>query len=163
MGRPFSGGLVEVGAGEVLALAGHHGVLLNDLEVGVDFLPGALEDLELGFQLRTSSRNISSAGSNAKSISGDLSVEYGHGIEMGTGRAKGAFDQAARMTRLLRNQENQLASSTDAIDDQEGAFNDSLVELYGTPYPADVGAGRTYAQGYTGPDTLPWFVTQPPS
>jgi hypothetical protein len=72
--------------------------------------------------------------------------------------AKGSFDQAARMTRLLRNQENQLSTSTDAIDDQEGAFTDSLTELYGTPYPADVGAGRTYAQGYTGPDLLRWFV-----
>jgi hypothetical protein len=72
--------------------------------------------------------------------------------------AKGAFDQAARMTRLLRNQENQLSSATDSIDDQEGGFTDALIELYGKPYPGDIGAGKTYAQGYTGPDLLRWFI-----
>jgi hypothetical protein len=77
--------------------------------------------------------------------------------------AKGAFDQAAKMTRLLRNQENQLAGSSDAIDDQEGAFNDSLVEIYGQPYPGDIGAGKTYAQGYTGPDLFRWFIIDRPS
>ena len=77
--------------------------------------------------------------------------------------AKGAFDQAARMTRLLRNQENQLAGTADAIDDQEGAFNDALVELYGTPYPGDIGAGKIYAQGYTGPDFFRWFIVDRPN
>ncbi len=72
--------------------------------------------------------------------------------------AKGAFDQAARMTRLLRNQENQIDGSSAAIDDQEGAFEDAMIELYGRPYPGDIGAGKTYAQDYSGPDTLHWFI-----
>ncbi len=77
--------------------------------------------------------------------------------------AKGAFDQAARMTRLLRNQENQIGNSNDAIVDQERAFEKQLIEIYGTPYSGEIGAGRTYAQGYTGPDYINWFVVDRPS
>jgi hypothetical protein len=76
--------------------------------------------------------------------------------------AKGAFDQAARMTRLLRNQENQIGDYNDSIVDQEAAFDGQLVEIYGEPYPGDIGAGKTYAQGYAGPDLLHWFIIDRP-
>ena len=77
--------------------------------------------------------------------------------------AKGAFDQAARMTRLLRNQENQVSDANDGIVDEENAFEGALIEIYGTPYPGDIGAGKTYAQGYEGPDMLHWFIIDRPS
>ena len=77
--------------------------------------------------------------------------------------AKGAFDQAARMTRLLRNQENTVDEFNTALQDQERAINYQLIDLYGTPYPGDVGPGKTYAQGYTGPDLNNWFVVDRPS
>jgi hypothetical protein len=77
--------------------------------------------------------------------------------------AKGAFDQAARMTRLLRNQENQIGNYNDAIVDQELAVEDQLIEIYGTPYPGEVGPGKTYAQGYTGPDLKLWFIVDRPA
>jgi hypothetical protein len=77
--------------------------------------------------------------------------------------AKGAFDQAARMTRLLRNQENQVSDANDLIVDQEAAFDGQLVELYGTPYPSEIGPGKVYAQGYTGPDLYQWFVVDRPT
>jgi len=77
--------------------------------------------------------------------------------------AKGAFDQAAKMTRLLRNQENQLDERNTAIVDEEDAYLNRLVEIYGRPYSGDVGAGKTYAQGYTGPDLINWFVIDRPT
>ena len=76
--------------------------------------------------------------------------------------AKGAFDQAARMTRLLRNQENQVSDTTSAIVDQENAYARRLIDLYGTPYPFEIGAGKVYAQDYTGPDLLEWFIIDRP-
>jgi len=76
--------------------------------------------------------------------------------------AKGAFDQAAKMTRLLRNQENQVSDANTKIQDQERAFNYQLIDLYGSPYPGDVGPGKTYAQGYSGPDLANWFVIDRP-
>ncbi len=77
--------------------------------------------------------------------------------------AKGAFDQAARMTRLLRNQENQISDYNDAIVDQEGAFEGQLIEIFGRPYPSEIGPGKIYAQGYEGPDLYQWFVVDRPS
>lgn len=72
--------------------------------------------------------------------------------------AKGAFDQAGRMTRLLRNQENQIDDFNTALEDEERAFSYKLSDLYGTPYPADVGPGKLYDQGYAGPDLRHWFL-----
>ncbi len=77
--------------------------------------------------------------------------------------AKGAFDQAAKMTRLLRNQENQVSDANTKIQDQERAFNYQLIDLYGGPYPGDVGPGKTYVQGYSGPDLASWFVIDRPT
>ncbi len=77
--------------------------------------------------------------------------------------AKGSFDQAARMTRLLRNQENQIDEFNTSIEDEERGFNYQLIDLYGSPYPGDVGPGKTYAQGYGGPDLNNWFVVDRPS
>ena len=72
--------------------------------------------------------------------------------------AKGAFDQAASMTRLLRNQDNTIDDYNTALQEQERAFNYQLIDLYGKPYPGDLGAGKTYVQGYDGPDLYNWFV-----
>jgi hypothetical protein len=77
--------------------------------------------------------------------------------------AKGAFNQAARMTRLLRNQENQIADANTAIVDQEIAFDNELQDIFGSPYPGDVGPGKTYAQGYEGPDYENWFLVDRPT
>ncbi len=72
--------------------------------------------------------------------------------------AKGAFDQAARMTRSLRNQENSVATTNERIVDQERAFVRQLIEIYGMPYPGEIGPGKIYPQGYAGPDVQLWFL-----
>jgi hypothetical protein len=77
--------------------------------------------------------------------------------------AKGAFNQAARMSRLLRNQENQISDSTTAYVDQEEAFVRRLTDLFGSPYSGDIGAGKTYAQDYAGPDLYNFYVVDRPS
>lgn len=76
--------------------------------------------------------------------------------------AKGAFDQAARMTRLLRNQENQTDDYTSAIVDEERSYNTRLLEIFGSPYQGDIGPGRTYVEDYAGPDLVNWFVVDRP-
>ena len=77
--------------------------------------------------------------------------------------AKGAFNQAAKMSRLLRNQENQIGDSNTAIVDQEGAFVSQLIELYGTPYSGEIGVGKDYPQDYAGPDISHWYVVDRPT
>ena len=68
--------------------------------------------------------------------------------------AEFAFDSAKNSTQLLRRQDDSLDERRHAINLQEIAFENELVELYGTPYPDDIGPGRTYVQGYEGPDLL---------
>ena len=68
--------------------------------------------------------------------------------------AVAAFDDAKDVTRLMRSEQDSLAEVQDGIAKQESAFNSALVELYGTPYADDIGAGKTYKQGYEGPDLL---------
>lgn len=77
--------------------------------------------------------------------------------------AKGAFNQAARMSRLLRNQENQVSNSTTAYVDQEDAFVRKLIDIFGSPYSGDMGPGKTYAQNYAGPDTYNFYVVDRPT
>ncbi len=77
--------------------------------------------------------------------------------------AKGSFDQAAKMTRLLRNQENQIIDRQEAIEDQESAYVNQLIDIYGAPYAGDIGPGKTYAQGYAGPDLLRWYIIDRPT
>jgi len=65
-----------------------------------------------------------------------------------------AFNAAQSVTADLRQQQNSLSDLQAAVTAQEQAYNNQLIELYGTPYPDDVGAGQTYPQGYTGPDLI---------
>lgn len=65
-----------------------------------------------------------------------------------------AFNNAKSSTQLLRQQGDSLAAAREAIILQEQAYTNQLIELYGTPYPDDIGPGKTYVQDYAGPDLL---------
>ena len=65
-----------------------------------------------------------------------------------------AFNNAKTSTQFLRQQEDSLAQAREAIQQQEQAYTNQLIEIYGTAYPDDIGAGKTFAQGYAGPDLL---------
>ena len=72
--------------------------------------------------------------------------------------AAGAFNQAAVMTGSLRDQTNSVDDYTTDIAVQEAAYMNQLIDIYGRPYSGDVGPGKLYAQGYTGPDLMHWFI-----
>ena len=76
--------------------------------------------------------------------------------------AAGSFNQAATMTRLLRNQENQISDQQTAIQDEEYALLQELKDIYGRPYAGDVGPGKIYPQGYEAPDYLRWSIIDRP-
>ena len=77
--------------------------------------------------------------------------------------AKAAFDQANVMNRQLRNQNNTLDTYNQAVDDQERAYEYDLINLFGTAYPGDIGPGKLYEQGYTGPDLYHYYFINRPS
>lgn len=68
--------------------------------------------------------------------------------------ATAAFDDAKDVTRLMRSEQDSLFELQTSVAEQELAFTNALVEIYGTPYPEDVGVGKTYRQGYAGPDFI---------
>jgi hypothetical protein len=76
--------------------------------------------------------------------------------------AAGSFNQAATMTRLLRNQENQISDQQTAIEDEEYATLQELFDIYGSPYAGDIGPGKIYPQGYEDPDYFRWNIIDRP-
>jgi hypothetical protein len=66
--------------------------------------------------------------------------------------AKVAFDRAADCTQLLRRQADSLTDFNKSVSDAERDYNSRLIELFGYPYSDDIGPGKTYPQGYQGPD-----------
>jgi len=75
-----------------------------------------------------------------------------------------SFDDAKDVTRLMRSEQDSLTDFQARVDEQELAFKNSLLELYGSPYPEDVGPGKTWPQGYDGPDLIHYaYVDLPES
>ena len=65
-----------------------------------------------------------------------------------------AFNDAQNVSQLMRSEQDSLSDFEAGVASQELAFNNQLIELYGTPYPEDIGPGGAYSQGYTGPDLI---------
>ena len=73
--------------------------------------------------------------------------------------AAGAFNQAASMSRALREQTNTVDDYAASIAQQEFAFNNQLCDIYGRPYTGDT----TYSSAYTGPDLTNYFIVDRPN
>ncbi|HPB31652.1 MAG TPA: hypothetical protein PLB62_09370, partial [Candidatus Sumerlaeota bacterium] len=65
-----------------------------------------------------------------------------------------AFDYANGATQELRKQADDVADFQQTIRDQEFDFNCRLIEIFGTPYPEDMGPGKLYVGDYDGPDYI---------
>jgi len=66
--------------------------------------------------------------------------------------AVAVFDHANASTQLLRRQADDSTQFQSLVRDREADFNNRLIEVFGTPYPNDIGPTGTYPTGYTGPD-----------
>jgi hypothetical protein len=71
-----------------------------------------------------------------------------------------AFDEAKDVTSSMRSEQDSLNDFQGSVLDQELSFTNALISLYGTPYPDDVGPGKTYKQGYVGPDLLHYMYVE---
>jgi len=131
---------------------------LKELALLADGLQDALENAEGG---------LSPLGVPEGGIAFDINPNVVVGPDSGTHfeqiyeRAKAslknavaAFDDAKDVTRLMRSEQDSLADIQAKVAQQERAYDISLIELYGTPYPDDIGPGKLYRQGYAGPDLL---------
>jgi hypothetical protein len=76
--------------------------------------------------------------------------------------AVAAFDDAKDITRLMRSEGDSLAEVQAQLAQQELTFTNALIEVYGTPYPDDLGPGKTYSQDYAGPDLFHYMYVETP-
>jgi len=76
--------------------------------------------------------------------------------------AVAAFNDAEHVTEEMRSQVDSLADLQAGAVSQELAYNNQLIELYGTPYPEDMGPNGAYPQGYTGPDLIHYTYVNVP-
>jgi len=65
-----------------------------------------------------------------------------------------SFDDAKDVTALMRSEQDSLTEFQASVESQERAYTNQLIELFGTPYTDDIGVGKTYKQGYAGPDLV---------
>lgn len=67
--------------------------------------------------------------------------------------AVAVFDYANEIDNLVRSIENNEIDFRRAVFEEDMAYKNELIDIFGTPYQGQIGAGKAYAAGYTGPDT----------
>ena len=63
-----------------------------------------------------------------------------------------AWDFANQINRMLRFNQDTIESQAANASASERDFNNRLIEIFGYPYPDDIGPGGVYPTGYNGPD-----------
>lgn len=70
-------------------------------------------------------------------------------------------DNANELENMLRGVENSEIEFRRQVFEMDLAYKNSLIEIFGTPYQGQIGAGKAYPAGYSGPDTsLYMYVDQ---
>jgi hypothetical protein len=62
------------------------------------------------------------------------------------------FNHANNSTQLLRRQADAQNDFQRNVVEREADFNNRLIEIFGTPFPDDIGPAGSYPSGYNGPD-----------
>ena len=72
------------------------------------------------------------------------------------------FDNAQESTLRIREQFDAAVEYAGIVEDTERDFKAQLIEIYGRPYPDDIGPGKLYPQGYDGPDLYRYYYVDLP-
>lgn len=71
------------------------------------------------------------------------------------------FNHANNATQLLRRQADSLAKFKETVEDKEADFKNRLIEVFGYPYPDDIGVPGYYPADYDGPDIYHYMYIDP--
>ncbi|MDR0993438.1 MAG: LamG domain-containing protein [Verrucomicrobiota bacterium] len=69
-----------------------------------------------------------------------------------------AFAFAQGCTQRLREQSDSVTDFTAIAAESDISYNNQLIEIFGYPFTDDVGVGKTYPQGYDGPDLMNYQI-----
>ncbi|QOC21317.1 hypothetical protein IC757_09640 [Wenzhouxiangella sp. AB-CW3] len=85
-------------------------------------------------------------------------------------RAIRALENAVQVWDFANQLDNQMRRNQNEVDDisadaaaQETSFSNQLIEIFGYPYPDDIGPGGTYPAGYDGPDLYHYMYIDVPA
>ena len=67
--------------------------------------------------------------------------------------AKNVFDYANDLKNRIRKVADTQQEFSEQVYGQDREYRNRLIEMFGTPYAGIVGPGKTYPEGYDGPDT----------
>ena len=139
---------------------------LNQLPQTASQLQSDMNNAEAGFTPFDLSQNAISFDINPLLVTGTTPETHFEQIYnravVALNNAVVAFNDAQNVTQLMRSEEDSLNDFQAGVIAQELAYNNQLIELYGTPYPDDMGPGKTYPQDYTGPDLLHYTYVETP-
>jgi hypothetical protein len=76
--------------------------------------------------------------------------------------ALAVFDYANGYTQLLRRNQDSLEQFRKVLGNQERDYLNRLIEVFGYPYADDIGPGKTYPDGYSGPDWVHFAIVERP-
>jgi len=75
--------------------------------------------------------------------------------------ASEVFGRAQASSQRLRKQFDSVQDMQRNVREREVDFNNRLIEVFGTPYPDDIGPTGAYPTGYEGPDYLHFDCVEP--
>jgi hypothetical protein len=138
---------------------------LQELAVAGGELQHAMENAEGGLTPLGLSENSIAFDLNPLSFANTDKSHFDQIYQRATAALKNAvasFDDAKNVTSMMRSEQDSLADFQNDVAQQELAFENALIELYGTPYTDDIGPGKTWKQGYAGPDLVHYtYVDRP--
>ncbi len=116
----------------------------DNMDIGLNPLGVAKNAIPFGLELAT--------GGGFKDGKNHFEQVYDRAV-MALNDAIGVFNHANEASQMLRRQFDTELDFKRGVEKQELDFTNRLIEVFGRPYDADVGPGKTYPSGYTGSDT----------
>ena len=85
---------------------------------------------------------------------------YGRAVDA-MNNAISVFNHAFNSAQRLRAQADDVANFQDTVEERKADFRNRLIEIFGYPYADDIGNGKTYPDGYDGPDLYHFMYFDP--
>ncbi len=135
---------------------------LRDIATAYDKVESEMDNADMGLNPLGLSQNSIPFDIDPSALTqnqGQTHFEQIYGrANLAINNAVSAFNNAAGTTQNLRRQADSLTDFQKTVLNQEVDFTNRLIEVFGYPYPEDIGPGATYPSGYSGPDlTYPHY------
>jgi len=129
---------------------------LNDIVGGYQDIQRHMDQADAGLNPLGLAKNVVPFGIDPSLI--DMGIThfeqiYDRAVDA-LNNAIAVFNYAQGASIALRQQSDSVTDFQHMVDDQRIDFRNRLVEIFGSPFPEDIGPGGAYPSGYDGPDLV---------